>query len=134
MKKRLIVLGAACLVLLACSDEGGNEAPLTQKKMVPLVYQLMLVDEISLDYKSRDSSFRVDSIRGKKYDQVFALNKVDYKTFKESYEYYLARPNQLKAIFDSVEAFANRDRIERMNPSSKPGSDQGKQKKNNKPV
>ena len=86
--------------------------------MVPLVYQLMLVDEISLDYQNRDSTRRMDSIRSRKYDQVFDLNQVDYKTFKESYDYYLARPDQLKLIFDSVEAYGNRDRIARMIPSA----------------
>jgi hypothetical protein len=87
-------------------------------EMVPLVYQLMLVDEISIDYQNRDSTRRLDSVRARKYDQVFDLNNVDYKTFKESYDYYLARPDQLKLIFDSVEAFGNRDRLARMNPSS----------------
>jgi hypothetical protein len=126
-----------CTVIVlfaACKNKGGEGSQLIQKRMVPLVYQLMLVDEISLDYKARDSSFRVDSIRGEKYDQVFHLNKTDYTTFKKSYEYYLARPNQLKQIFDSVEAYANRDRIERMNPSaSKPVTSPKKLSKDKKP-
>ncbi|WP_290791077.1 DUF4296 domain-containing protein [Flavihumibacter sp. UBA7668] len=134
MRKLQCFWYALIVLFAACKNNGGEGNPLSQKKMVPLVYQLMLVDEISLDYKTRDSSFRVDSIRGKKYDQVFHLNKTDYTTFKESYEYYLARPNQLKQIFDSVEAYANRDRIERMNPSaSKPVTSPKKLNKDKKP-
>ncbi len=108
----------ALLGLLSCSEDKDEKPALSQMDMVPLVYQLMLVDEISLDYQNRDSTRRMDSIRSRKYDQVFDLNKVDYKTFKESYDYYLARPDQLKLIFDSVEAYGNRDRLARMVPSA----------------
>ncbi|MCF1714026.1 DUF4296 domain-containing protein [Flavihumibacter sp. RY-1] len=108
----------ALLGFLSCSEDKDEKPALSQMDMVPLVYQLMLVDEISLDYQNRDSTRRMDSIRSRKYDQVFDLNKVDYKTFKESYDYYLARPDQLKVIFDSVEAYGNRDRLARMVPSA----------------
>lgn len=108
----------ALLGLLSCSEDKDEKPALSQMDMVPLVYQLMLVDEISLDYQNRDSTRRMDSIRSRKYDQVFDLNKVDYKTFKKSYDYYLARPDQLKVIFDSVEAYGNRDRLARMVPSA----------------
>ena len=118
MKSIFFLLLVSMVVLLSCSEDTGPKPALSQMEMVPLVYQLMLVDEISIDYQNRDSTRRLDSVRARKYDQVFDLNKVDYKTFKESYDYYLARPDQLKLIFDSVEAFGNRDRLARMNPSS----------------
>ena len=108
----------ALLGFLSCSEDKDEKPALSQMDMVPLVYQLMLVDEISLDYQNRDSTRRMDSIRSRKYDQVFDLNQVDYKTFTESYDYYLARPDQLKLIFDSVEAYGNRDRLARMVPSA----------------
>lgn len=118
MKSFFYLVLFSVVVLLSCSEDTGPKPALSQMEMVPLVYQLMLVDEISVDYQNRDSTRRLDSVRARKYDQVFDLNKVDYKTFKESYDYYLARPDQLKLIFDSVEAFGNRDRLARMNPSS----------------
>lgn len=118
MKSIFFLFLVSMVVLLSCSEDTGPKPALSQMEMVPLVYQLMLVDEISIDYQNRDSTRRLDSVRARKYDQVFDLNNVDYKTFKESYDYYLARPDQLKLIFDSVEAFGNRDRLARMNPSS----------------
>jgi hypothetical protein len=118
MKSIFFLLLVSMVLLLSCSEDTGPKPALSQMEMVPLVYQLMLVDEISIDYQNRDSTRRLDSVRARKYDQVFDLNNVDYKTFKESYDYYLARPDQLKLIFDSVEAFGNRDRLARMNPSS----------------
>ncbi len=116
--RRISFLLLTLLVLVSCSEEPDGKPALSQMEMVPVVYQLMLVDEISLDYQNRDSTRRMDSIRARKYDQVFDLNQVDYKTFKESYDYYLARPDQLKVIFDSVEAYGNRDRLSRMIPSA----------------
>jgi len=118
MRSVSCILMFTLLGLLSCSEEPDGKPALSQMEMVPLVYQLMLVDEISLDYQNRDSTRRMDSIRSRKYDQVFDLNQVDYKTFKESYDYYLARPDQLKLIFDSVEAYGNRDRLARMVPSA----------------
>ncbi|GAB2651397.1 hypothetical protein GCM10027036_00160 [Flavihumibacter cheonanensis] len=118
MRSVSCILMFTLLGLLSCSEEPDGKPALSQMEMVPLVYQLMLVDEISLDYQNRDSTRRMDSIRSRKYDQVFDLNQVDYKTFKESYDYYLARPDQLKLIFDSVEAYGNRDRLARMIPSA----------------
>jgi hypothetical protein len=118
MKSFFFLLLVSMVVLLSCSDDTGPKPALSQMEMVPLVYQLMLADEISVDYQNRDSTRRLDSVRARKYDQVFDLNNVDYKTFKESYDYYLARPDQLKLIFDSVEALGNRDRLARMIPSA----------------
>ena len=118
MRRISFLLVIALFGFLSCSEDLEPKPALSQMEMVPLVYQMMLVDEISLDYQNRDSTRRMDSIRARKYDQVFDLNQVDYKTFKESYDYYLARPDQLKLIFDSVEAYGNRDRIARMIPSA----------------
>lgn len=118
MRRFSFLLVVILLGFLSCSEDPEPKPVLSQMEMVPLVYQIMLVDEISRDYQNRDSTRRMDSIRARKYDQVFDLNQVDYKTFKESYDYYLARPDQLKLIFDSVEAYGNRDRIARMIPSA----------------
>lgn len=118
MKTYSRILIFSVLVWAACSGEKGKDEPLSRQEMVPLVYQLMLADEISLDYHNRDSTKKTDSIRFRKYDQIFDLNQVDYHRFKSSYEYYLARPDQLRLIFDSVEALGNRDRLARMNPST----------------
>lgn len=132
--KSFCVALCAGLLLCACGGKHKQGAILSKMEMVPIVYQLMLVDEFSQDMKVRDSTLKVDSLHGKKYDQVFHLNEVDYETFKKSYEYYLARPNQLKTIFDSIEALGNRVRVERMNPSSQPATKPTKSDQSKKPV
>ncbi|MBC6492640.1 hypothetical protein BC349_16380 [Flavihumibacter stibioxidans] len=89
-------------------------------EMVPVIYGLMMVDEFGNHLKMRDSTMVMKDFRQEKYSQVFAFNKTDYKTFTESYKYYLGRPGELKVIFDSVEAYSTRARIGVVNTESTP--------------
>jgi hypothetical protein len=83
--KNLCSLLFAGLLLIACGG-GGSGKILSQTEIVPIVHQLMMVDELSTELKVKDSTLNVDSLRNRKYDQVFHLNEVDYETFKKSYE------------------------------------------------
>lgn len=121
MRKTLfLLLGNSLIWLAACKDISSSTRPaLSQKEMVPVVYGLMMVDEYGNHLKIRDSSLGMDSFRQEKYNQVFRMNKTDVKTFNESYQYYLGRPGELKVIFDSVESYSTKARIEVMSPAKK---------------
>jgi hypothetical protein len=117
------LLMVMCLFLTALSCEQAADRPknlMTRAQMVPVVYGLMLMDEYSSQVLPMDSSLSLAKLRSEKYEQVFSFYKTDYKTFYDSYKYYLGRPGEMKAIFDSVEATATRKRIEAINPSSHP--------------
>lgn len=122
MKKNLeYAIVVTCLLLvLACKNDPSGKPDLSRNEIVPIIYELMLVDELSLQRKGIDSTVKIDSFRSVRYAQVFELNKTNFETFKESYEYYLARPDQMKLIVDSVESLSNRKRIEKMVPSTAP--------------
>lgn len=110
-----------CILLhAACNSKSKNDKPVLSKtEMVPLVYGLMVTDEYTTQLKMRDTALVLKDIREKKYEQLFRLNKTDRESFASSYKYYLGHPDELKVIFDSVEATATRKRIELMVPSIK---------------
>ncbi|GAO45695.1 DUF4296 domain-containing protein [Flavihumibacter petaseus] len=112
MKEWCIVL-LALLVITGCGRQKEKSPALSRQQMVPIVYGLMLADEYSLQRSIKDSSLVVKEFRAEKYLQVFDLNKTDRKTFVASLQYYEGHPDQLKAIFDSVEAVATRRRYEK---------------------
>lgn len=108
----LILLFSGVLYWSSCKNLNNSGKPaMSGAEMVPVIYGLMMVDEFGNHLKMRDSTMVMKDFRQEKYSQVFALNKTDYKTFTESYKYYLGRPGELKVIFDSVETYTTRARI-----------------------
>ncbi|MFD2527777.1 DUF4296 domain-containing protein [Flavihumibacter stibioxidans] len=117
----LILFFSGVLIWSSCKDISTSGKPaMSGAEMVPVIYGLMMVDEFGNHLKMRDSTMVMKDFRQEKYSQVFAFNKTDYKTFTESYKYYLGRPGELKVIFDSVEAYSTRARIGVVNTESTP--------------
>jgi len=118
MRHNLIALLA---LVLACSfgcKQGANQKPaLSQEEMVPVIYGLMLSEEYATQHGVADSTIKVADFRDEKYDQVFKLYKTDRKDFTTSYKFYLGHPDELKAIYDSVNSRALVMRRELMNPA-----------------
>lgn len=117
--KLQIVYGLVLLMVLAagCKDTRGDAPMLTQAQMVPVIYELMLSEEYARQHSVKDSTVPADDFRNEKYAQVFRLNKVDTAAFTTSYTYYLGHPDEMKAIYDSVQATATRRRLVLMHPS-----------------
>lgn len=108
--------------IMSCGNYGAESKPaLSQKAMVPIVYELMLSEEYNRMLYSKDSSLRIDSMSLYKFGQVFSLHKTNREDFSASYTYYLGHPDMLKAIYDSINALVNRRRIEIMHPNFKRG-------------
>ncbi len=116
--KLQVVYGLVLMLLAAgCKDTRGDAPVLSQAQMVPVIYELMLSEEYSRQHSVKDSTVPVDVFRNEKYAQIFRLRNVDTAAFITSYTYYLGHPDELKAIFDSVQATATRRRLELMHPS-----------------
>lgn len=114
-----LILGIALLLVQAsgCMDATSSKPVLSQAQMVPVIYELMLSEEYAKQHSVKDSTVPADDFRNEKYAQVFRLNKVDTAAFTTSYTYYLGHPDEMKAIYDSVQATATRRRLVLMHPS-----------------
>lgn len=117
--KLQVIFGIALLVVqvAGCINAASNKPVFSQAQMVPVIYELMLSEEYARQHSVKDSTVPADDFRNEKYAQVFRLNKVDTAAFTTSYTYYLGHPDELKAIYDSVQATATRRRVDLMHPS-----------------
>ena len=117
MRNAFVFFILTIISLNACKEKREEQVVLSNKQIVPIVYDLMLTDEFTMQLKGKDTTYDLSVNRSEKYDQVFRLHKIDFKTFSDSYKYYLGHPDELKVVFDSVEALATRRRLQIMNPS-----------------
>ncbi len=117
--KLKVIYGIALLVVQAagCMNATSNKPVLSQAQMVPVIYELMLSEEYAKQHSVKDSTVPADVFRNEKYTQVFRLNKIDTADFTTSYNYYLGHPDEMKSIYDSVQATATRRRLALMHPS-----------------
>jgi Domain of unknown function (DUF4296) len=114
MKRGIPVL--VCFIALTACKNMGSGPVLSQKQMVPILYELMLGEEYAAQLKGKDSTLGLDSLTAKKYDAVFALQQTNLNAFNSSYAYYMQHPDKMKAIYDSVDALGKRKRLEIMHP------------------
>jgi hypothetical protein len=112
MKGILLFTVLALLAITGCRQEA--KPVLSEMDMVPVVYDLMLAEEYGQMLKLKDSTLSLDQLRAEKYQQVFGLHKTTHADFASSYKYYLGHPDEMKTIIDSVDARANRNRLELM--------------------
>ncbi len=84
----------------ACSDL--NSVPqqyLQPAKMQDVLWDMMLADRFIEQYVKYNQTLDVEKERFTRYAEVFAVHNIDYDQFKESMDYYVSRPDQLKAIY-----------------------------------
>lgn len=109
----------ACLIIIVlmvgCS--GKDKIPsgiIPRDKMEKILWDMMEADQYASIYLVKDSSARanekIESL--KLYQTVFQMNKVSRDEFRESYQFYLGRPDLTRSIFDSLLSRGNRLRME----------------------
>ncbi len=107
---RLLLAGS---LLLGAGCRNGNEKPvLNKEQMVPVLYAMMIADEVTLQKSFKDSTVTLKQLRAERYEEVFALYNTNREDFWKSLKYYEARPPEFKVILDSVEAVASRYRTQ----------------------
>lgn len=108
---RLLVL-LAIGWMVSCQGDATSQGPaLSKEQIIPVFYDMMMVDEFANTSKMKDSTLDLKLFRGKKYAEVFRRHKIDSAVFVSSYRYYLGKPDDMKLIFDSLEAYATQTRI-----------------------
>lgn len=109
MKKAFYI--SSMLIFLACSGPVPKEI-LTPDKMQKTVYEIMQVDEYINTFVAKDSSVNLKSKRSIFYEQVFKFNNTTRNEFYISLKYYEQHPEIQKILFDSINAEANRKKVE----------------------
>jgi hypothetical protein len=109
----------ACLltIILMVGCSGRDKIPsgiIPRDKMEKILWDMMEADQYASIYLVKDSSARANEKMEtlKLYKTVFQLNKVSRDEFRESYQFYLGRPDLTRSIFDSLLSRGNRLRME----------------------
>ena len=116
--KRVVTL-LLFFALVACNS--GDQLPagvIPVKNMQTIVWQLMQADEYVNMLLTKDTLKKSSTERIKRYQQIFALNKVSEAAFRDSYRYYLNHPDIAKVMFDSIVAVAQRQRSDLYKPKA----------------
>ena len=110
MIKRVIFLSFLCS-LLSCSDK--EEVPadvFAIDKMKVIVWELAIADQTAANnFLMQKDSLQMEATS--LYRQVFAKHRINRKTFYKNFSYYESHPQLLKALFDSVSSYGNRQKM-----------------------
>jgi hypothetical protein len=110
-QKYAIVSGCVLLLLFGCKGKRAGDI-LSPETMKLVVWDMLRADEIAMSENIKDTvrthylSHAVNA-----YEQVFAIHHITKEQFYRSYKYYQERPDENKALLDSVQAFGNQLKV-----------------------
>ena len=110
MKRLILVTGIIAGLLSCSSDQSIPPGILQPGQMKGIVWDLIKAGELAKYDTLVHKNIRLKDTATFLFEKVFALHHVDREQFYNSYRYYLAHPEQNKALMDSVSAIANRER------------------------
>ena len=109
------IYAAIILVLLsACTGSGIPDDIIGIDEMKIIIWDLTRAGEykeISDNRKMNDTLYKKKDLIFL-YQQVFSLHHIKKEVFYKSLDYYTVRPDLNKTLYDSVSAYANRQRVE----------------------
>ena len=95
------------IFLAACNSEIPDDV-LPPDKMQQVMWDMMLADEMILQYKMTDSSFARAAKQSRYYQAIFRIHNTTEETFKKSTKFYMEHPALFKPILDSMNAAGDR--------------------------
>jgi hypothetical protein len=78
--------------------------------MAKVLWDMVQADELATIRLAKDTGKNVKTERIQLYKKVFQLHKISEEQFSKSFHYYSGHPDQLKVIFDTLEARGTRER------------------------
>ncbi len=110
--RRLIITTIILVILTGCNSEDRKIPPdiIGIDSMKVIVWHLIEAGEYASSLKSKDSTIKL--INTSYFSGVLKLHHLDKTTFLKNFNYYQAHPNFNGILFDSVNAYAQRQRIQ----------------------
>jgi len=98
----------AVLALAACSSKYRASEPLAINDMKTIMWDMETADVWFNQIPLTDSVHRTRQMNIQLYEQVLASHNITKQQFYNSYQYYQAKPDQMKILIDSVVAYGER--------------------------
>ena len=110
MIQRLVYLLFVFVLLVSCNNETPkNVRPVDAMKVV--MFDMLKADEWYARKLVGDTLMLKVKEDIPLYEQVFAVHKITKKQFYDSYHYYEAHPVAYKELVDSLESYANKQKL-----------------------
>jgi hypothetical protein len=77
---------------------------LPPSKMNPVLWDILLADEMASQYSITDSTFNKLEKHAEYYQDIFKIHKTDEQTFKRSIRFYMEHPALFKPVLDSLQS------------------------------
>jgi len=110
MRQRLVYL-LLVFVLLAGGNGGTLKNVLPVNTMKVVMFDMLKADEWYARKLVGDTLMLKVKEDIPLYEQVFAVHKITKKQFYDSYHYYEAHPVAYKELVDSLESYANKQKL-----------------------
>ena len=113
------ILTGVLILCLVLSCKSNNRIPkdiLQPEEMGNILFSVTMAEEFVGGYIAKDTLRNKDQELEKEYQKVFLLYNISKEDFEKSYSFYKTRPDLLKTILDTLDARAQRRRIELHQP------------------
>jgi hypothetical protein len=109
IKSTSLLFLVVCLLALACMSSPKNVLPVNTMKVV--MFDMLKADDWYARIIVGDTLMQKVKEDIPLYDQVFAVHKLTKKQFFDSYHYYESHPVAYKELVDSLESYANNQKL-----------------------
>ncbi len=107
--RSLIFIYCSIIFFISCSDKNNiPEGVLSHKKMQAVLTDILVADVLNNERILKDTSLKLPAENASYFLRIFQLHNTTRNEFSRSYNFYLKRPDLLKAITDSVSSDISR--------------------------
>jgi hypothetical protein len=112
--------GCWIIVLISLGCRSGSRGKILSQDTMRVVLMEMLKADAYNDFRSiKDTNYKHDTAYALLYANIFGSHRISKEQFSDSYNYYMSRPADFKALIDSMSNQANRDLAKEKPASSK---------------
>jgi hypothetical protein len=111
-RKWIIGIIFSTMLFFSCSNNNATKI-IPEDSMKLIMWDMMKADEWFNRKIIQDANAIKNKEDVKLYEKVFKVHGITRERYFESYRFYEAHPISFKRILDSMDAMANRQRIER---------------------
>ena len=105
----MAALGCGMIMTLVSGCHSGSHDKILSKDTMKVVLMDMLKADAYNEFRvMKDTNYRHDTAYALLYASIFGAHHITRQQFSDSYDYYMARPEDLKALIDSMASDANR--------------------------
>ena len=111
MRNRYFIAFFFTVCAIACKFSSGKQKLLPIDTVKVIMWDLLRADELYIRNTIKDSTARIRKDNIRMFEEIYALHHVTKGQFDSSFKYYEAHPIVFKELIDSLDSYANREKM-----------------------